>query len=384
MLRVTFVTPGVLPMLRERAGTTYGGSELRAWRFARGLADRGFAVSIVAFDRDGGPAEALGDIAIVSDPIPASKWASMVNRVRPTRDHAHGALWAAAKADIYVAFGAADYNAALARWCQANDLPLMLCAGNESDFSIDYRPGNTTRNAWGSRCDLCFEAMTGATVVMVQTQAQRQLLRQRFERDGPVISNPTPLPSISGRRSGTNLLWVGKATPVKRPNLAIRLAEMCPQVPFRVIANDAGGEAFARLRQEAPPNVSLVESVKPSDMASEYEIAFAFLSTSVIEGFPNTFLEAGGFYLPILSLDIDPDSVITRERAGFMADGDMDLLAAEIRRFHAEPALAREAGARMREYVRREHNPVECVDRFSQLVQEIVGSNAAKLQRRLI
>jgi glycosyltransferase involved in cell wall biosynthesis len=371
-------------MLRERAGTTYGGSELRAWRFARGLADRGFAVSIVAFDRDGAPAKVLGGVAIVNDPMPTSNWSSIVNRVRPKRAHLHSGLWMAAKADLYVAFGAADYNAALAKWCKANGLPLVLCAGNESDFSTDYRPGNTTRNAWGSRCDLCFEAMTGATVVMVQTQAQRELLRRRFERDGPVIANPAPLPSISGQRSGTNLLWVGKATPIKRPDLAIRLAKMCPDVPFRVIANDAGGEAFARLLEEAPPNMSLVKSVRPSDMTLEYESAFALLSTSAIEGFPNTFLEAGGFSLPILSLDVDPDNVIARERAGFMAKGDLDLLAAEIRRFHADPVLAREAGARMRDYVRREHDPIECVDQFSKLVQGIVGGNAAKLQRKLV
>jgi glycosyltransferase involved in cell wall biosynthesis len=371
-------------MLRERAGTTYGGSELRAWRFAQGLAERGFTVSIAAFDHDGAPAEVLGNVAIVNDPMPASKWASIVNRVRSARGRVDSALWAAARADLYVAFGAADYNAALAKWCQARGLPLMLCAGNESDFSNDYRPGNKTRNAWGSRCDLCFDAMTGATVVMVQTEAQRQLLRQRFKRDGPVIANPAPLPSISEQRSGTNVLWVGKATPVKRPELAIRLAKMCPDVTFRVIANDAGGKAFARLLKEAPPNMSLVESVRPSDMAFEYERAFAFLSTSAIEGFPNTFLEAGGFSLPILSLDVDPDNVITRERAGLMARGDINLLAAEIRRFHADPVSAREAGLRMREYIRREHNPVECADQFSKLVQDIVGSNAATRRRKLV
>jgi hypothetical protein len=63
--RVTFVTPGVLPLLREKEGTVYGGSELRAWRFARGLADIGFDVSIVSFDNESVPPDLLGPVAIV-------------------------------------------------------------------------------------------------------------------------------------------------------------------------------------------------------------------------------------------------------------------------------------------------------------------------------
>jgi glycosyltransferase involved in cell wall biosynthesis len=53
----------------------------------------------------------------------------------------------------------------------------------------------------------------------------------------------------------------------------------------------------------------------------------ALISTSPMEGFPNIFIEAWAFGIPVLSLYFDPGNVISREELGEVAGGDLDKLA---------------------------------------------------------
>src|SRR5689334_7519165 len=113
-------------MLRGREGTVYGGSELRAWRFARGLADLGFEVSIIGLDDAAVPADVLGPVSIVAA-AGAPSWSTWLrDRLLGIPRPAQEAPWQAAGADVYVAFGAAEYNASLGEWCRAERRPFLL------------------------------------------------------------------------------------------------------------------------------------------------------------------------------------------------------------------------------------------------------------------
>jgi glycosyltransferase involved in cell wall biosynthesis len=376
--RVAFVTPGVLPLLREREGTVYGGSELRAWRFARGLADIGFEVSIVGFDDETVPADLLGPVAIVTPPT-TKAWLAGLRRMLGVDGPAQSVPWRAADADVYVAFGVAEYNAALAEWCKKAGRPLILFAGSDADFSSEYRPGNETRNLWGSRCDRCFEAIATATSMVVQTETQQRLLKERFGRDATVIANPVPIEeevdSCSPRR---HVLWIGKAVSNKRPDLALAIARACPNVAFRMIANKVDARNYQLLLKDAPPNVVVTESVRPSALRNEFANAIALLCTSDVEGFPNTFLDAGSFGVPVLSLGIDPDGILTREGGGVMANGDLAALIKAVEQYAGNPAMTQAAGERLRTYVRRRHEAVGRVAEFAAEIRTVLGRTFPK------
>lgn len=369
MPRVCFVTPGVLPMLRGREGTVYGGSELRAWRFARGLADLGFDVSIVGFDHEAVPADVLGPVSIVG-PATSSGWFGGFRRILGKQAAApQNAAWRAAEADIYVAFGAADYNADLAEWCLANNRPFLLIAGSDIDFSVDYRPDNPSRTSWGHRCDRCYDAIVKASSIVVQTGTQRRLLKENFGRDARIIANPIPIgEAADSSLPRKHILWIGKAVSNKRPDLALAVARACPSIPFRVIANKVDERSFRELLEDAPANVVILESVRPSELHNEFAGAIALLCTSELEGFPNTFLDAGCFGVPVLSLGIDPDGMITREGGGVVTNGDLAALTMAAQEYAGNPALARDAGKRLHNYVRLRH---EATARFAELSAEL-------------
>jgi glycosyltransferase involved in cell wall biosynthesis len=369
MVRVAFATPGVLPILLEKEGTVYGGSELRAWRFARGLADLGFQVSIVT-DAATEPisAEVLGPVSIV---VPPSRRLGLA-QIRRLFGRPHVAshdAWQSANADVYLAFGVAEYNASLAEWCRDNHRPLLLFAGSDIDFSSDYRPDNRSSNAWGNRCDRCYDAIVKATVIAVQTETQRRLLKENFGRDAVVIANPVVIDDeldVGGRRN--HVLWIGKADSNKRPDLVLAVARACPTIRFRMIANKVDDRHYQQLLADAPRNVTIVESVRPSKLREEFAGAIALLCTSMIEGFPNTFLDAGSFGVPVLSLNIDPDGMLSSIGGGVLTNGDLAALIQVVKKYAADQSLAEVAGKRLREYVRRRH---DSLDRVGELSTEI-------------
>jgi glycosyltransferase involved in cell wall biosynthesis len=370
--RVAFVTPGFLPLLREKEGTVYGGSELRAWRFARGLAGIGFDVSIVGFDDEPVPTELLGLVSIVRPPT-TNAWLTSLRRMLGTDGAAQSAPWRAADADVYIAFGVAEYNAALAEWCKKAGRPLILFAGSDADFSSDYQPGNTIRNIWGSRCDRCYASIMAATALVVQTEMQKRIAKERFSRDAELIANPVLMTSSPpDGEIGAGFLWIGKAVDNKRPELALTVAKACPDQSFVMILNDIGNGLFKKISDAKPPNVDIVTSVPPPQLEKYFARARALLCTSDFEGFPNTFLDAGRFGVPVLSLSVDPDGVISREQGGFIADGDIDRLIGATKRFAEESEIARAAGRRLYEYVRRRHEASGRVDELAGVVRRTI------------
>lgn len=343
-------------MLRQATDTVYGGSELRAWRFARGLSDLGFDVCIAANNTGPLPASILGPVRIYGPAAPG-KWLRRMMKTIVPGQSGDAELWASADADVYVAFGAAEYNAALSDWCKANGRPLVLFAGSDADFSADYRPENATRNLWGSRCDRCYDSLIGADALVVQTETQRKWAKERFGRQASIVANPTVIDDLlTDAPFGEQFLWIGKAVQNKRPDLALAVARACPSHSFVMILNDVANGLFERIAAKKGTNVEIVPSVAPDKLQLYFSRARALLCTSDFEGFPNTFLDAGRFGVPVLSLLVDPDGLVAQEQGGIIAGGSMDRLIEAVRDYGQNEAKARAAGIRWHSYVKRNHD----------------------------
>ena len=61
-----------------------------------------------------------------------------------------------------------------------------------------------------------------------------------------------------------------------------------------------------------------------NDTLTHIANAKALISTSPMEGFPNIYIEAWTYGIPVLSLNFDPGGVIERENLGTMAHGNLE------------------------------------------------------------
>jgi hypothetical protein len=376
---VCFAAPGVYPLLAGRPVAVSGGSELRALRFLRALAGSGrYRLSLIAFDHTPPRRKRIDSIEVVYDPVYAPPadgiLARMLSRAAaPTEVDA----WERADAGVYVMFGVGEYSAKLMRWARREGRKSVLCAGSDSDFSGEYRPEASGRNSYGSRLDLCHEAIVSADMIIVQTRAQRDLLQARFGRCGHVVANPIELAEddLAGvpDSPGGYALWVGKADRVKRPELVFDIARACPEISFKMVVNRTDADQA----ETAPPNVEIVKRVSRPELDRLFAGAFCLVNTSVFEGFPNTFLEAGRHRVPVVSLSVDPDGIIASGRLGVIANGDIDIVASGIRSFDADRIAARAAGARLREHVCVNHAAPARYLEFERVLGELTGNGSA-------
>jgi hypothetical protein len=152
------------------------------------------------------------------------------------------------------------------------------------------------------------------------------------------------------------VLWIGRAdTNCKRADLCWQVARKCPHVPFLAILNPLDRRTTELLVREAPTNVSIRDRVDWSDSDLLFQDALALLNTSDSEGFPNTFLQAAKYGVPIFSRRVNPDGVLTRFQIGFVASDDLSRLAMMIEQLHANPQQFEYVSAQGPRYVRQYH-----------------------------
>jgi len=105
------------------------------------------------------------------------------------------------------------------------------------------------------------------------------------------------------------------------------------------------------VRDLGHPNLQVLPETP--DVYAAYGAADCFVCTSYEESFPRVILEAMAFGLPIVSSGVHgvPEIVRDGEEAVLVPPGDTHALAAAMRRMLADPAGARELGARARRRV---------------------------------
>ncbi len=172
----------------------------------------------------------------------------------------------------------------------------------------------------------------------------------------------------------SRILWVGRICEVKRPDRFLELAAMCPDLNFQLIGPEDDSEYSRRVisRAKEIPNVLVLGPVTYEQLTQFYHQASCLCSTSDFEGFPNTYLEAWSFGLPVITT-FDPDNIIAEKNLG-AATSDVPGLARSIRTFLASPDLWKGASVNARQYYVENHSIERVLPRFEQVFREVLMS----------
>jgi glycosyltransferase involved in cell wall biosynthesis len=163
-----------------------------------------------------------------------------------------------------------------------------------------------------------------AKQVIVQNEIDKENLQRLMDVASIVIRNGQRLVKLGNRKRDT-VLWVGRSSHLKRPELFITLAQSTPDEKFTMVCQEAtGDENYEQLRAKAKDvdNLQFIEAVPFEQINDYFQQAKVFVNTSESEGFPNTFVQACNCATPILSLKVNPDDFINKHNCGISCDGD--------------------------------------------------------------
>lgn len=209
-----------------------------------------------------------------------------------------------------------------------------------------------------------------------QTESQNQLLH-RFHGSycDAVIPLGHPLPTGQIKKGErVNVVWIGNLRPVKRPELFVRLANAFSHrtdIKFTMIGGAIGpvDQHTEILRQiERTPNIDYLNKKTQEEVNQCLSKGHILINTSDCEGFSNTFVQAWMREVPILSLKVDPDGVLTRERIGLHSQ-TIDQMIEDVASLVANLENLTGMGTRARRYAETHHTSGEMVSHLIALFE---------------
>ena len=117
-----------------------------------------------------------------------------------------------------------------------------------------------------------------------------------------------------------SFLWVGRCDELKQCEYYIQLAQHFSNEHFIMICPKAKNEAYyskIRSMSESVTNLEYIDHVDPNKVYQYYQNAYLYILTSKTEGFANTMLEALAYGCPVLTLNVNPDNILTKNNIGF-------------------------------------------------------------------
>ena len=348
-----------------------GGVEWQTALTARWFAAHGYPVTLVTWNEGGPPEETIDDVRVLKVCAQDAgwpglrffhpKWTSLVRALRT------------ADAAVYYHNCGECVTGQMALWCRQNRRPFVFSLASNADCDPRLPELKSGRERLLYRIGL-----RRADKVIAQTFTQQAQLRKHFGVEAEVIPMPCPGPAngefqppdVASRR----VLWVGRISAVKRPDRFLDLAEQCPEMAFDLVGpffEDSFSQAVRR-RADRIPNVVVHGQIAKSGLGDFYRRAAVLCCTSDYEGFPNTFLEAWSYGLPVVST-FDPDDVIVKHRLGLVGR-ELSELRQALLALVTQQNLHAECSRRVRAYYEANHTMTAVMPRMERAMMAAISS----------
>ena len=324
-MHICFVAHFAYRALSGSSDGHIGGVERQTNLMAKWFAARGHKVSVIVWNEGQPEVSECDGVRIISvcrqdQGLPGlrffvPRWSSLRRALK------------LADADIYYHNCAEYVTGQVAHWAHTNNRQFVYSVASDPDCLAAMPTLSAFRERYLYRYGL-----TTADLVIAQTEYQKRLLQSEFSRPAVVLPMPCEvLPPVESAEAVSYLrhriLWIGRLDRVKRPELVLKIAALCPQYDFDIVGPSGDDAAYNdRLHQESESldNISWIGSVDFSGVRRYYEASSVLLCTSEFEGFPNTFLEAWSCGCPVVST-VDPDDLIQSQQLGHAVDSVNDI-----------------------------------------------------------
>jgi glycosyltransferase involved in cell wall biosynthesis len=214
-----------------------------------------------------------------------------------------------------------------------------------------------------------------ATLTLAQTEYQRERLAWNFPKAPvQVLPNFHPTPPDCGRNGAVmkQVAWIANLKPLKNPAAFVRLARRFAHrsdIRFVIVGATLDDSEWTRQTLKdiaATPNLEYRGALSQPAVNALLEHTDLLVNTSDYEGFSNTFIQAWMRRVPVVSLRVDPDRILSRGGLGVVT-GDEDGLHERVAALLSDPDRCAAIGARARRYA-VEHHAETNIERLARLL----------------
>lgn len=369
MSKIAFFTLNAYDMLTGgHGGDAVGGAQLQQILIGNELAQRGHKIYFVEYDTGNKIERTINGIEIITKPQPSGSELSRAFTVlKGTRE-----ILTDIDPDVCYRRSLDFEMLPLSLYCSITDARFVYGVAHDDELTdqphkFDSGLKNTKPYKWLNR-----QSLSNADGVIVQNGTQLALARNRLETDIQMIPNcyksDQATPTDWSYESPV-VFWAARYQPWKRPDLVAELAEELPEITFVMAGGTGNKDLYEEVRDRSQnlENLKLLGHVPFSEIDSYFAAADIFLNTSDAEGFPNTFLQAWAQKTPVVSLQVDPNDILTTQDVGFVANGSMNRLRNKIQELTDDSNKLKKLSQTSYEYLSDKHTVEAIADRYEHI-----------------
>lgn len=164
-----------------------------------------------------------------------------------------------------------------------------------------------------------------SSYIITQNQYQQEKLSDKYNRKGVVIkqsSETCNVSKINKQKSKTRILWVANLKKIKQPHLFIDIAYLLREnkdLEFKMIGRSS--DLYSKqlsFAQKNIPNFEYLGELTNDGVNELFCNSDILINTSEYEGFSNTFVQAWMRKVVVISMNSNPDQILTEQQIGFL------------------------------------------------------------------
>lgn len=343
-----------------------GGAELQMMMLAKALANKSYEVSFVSFGN--APYFSRIDGLNVYNPFDIQN--NGYSYLKPWNLVSLFKTLRKVDGDIYIQRGVTPLTGLVAIFCKLNNKKFIYSVASDYDVSSDLdikTISDIEKLAYKTGVKLSSE-------IVCQSNVQKDLLNKRG-RKSVLVKNTYIPPSLNHKnKNRVRSLWIGRIVKQKRPDLFLKLAERIPKYEFLMIGapspKDCEYYKFIKKETEKIDNLRFLGYVPYNKINEYYSKSSILVNTSPVEGFPNTFLEAWGNSIPVVSF-VNPDKIVSNNKLGFCVNEFEEMVDNTIKLLENED-LRVKMGDNGRKYVLKEHSCNKIINNYENLFEKLI------------
>lgn len=388
-IKICFHVLNAYSLFDKETNFSYGGAELRASIFAKEIAkDNLYSVDFITFNHNQAAIQVIDNVNVIADSFyfdenlkenKNSIFVTILKKfeiikakflAKDINDYLRTLSLKKSKAQFYVVFGISGLNKRVVEFCSNERKKLILFFASDEELNLD------SPNFLAINTELIQYFITNSFLIFCQNQFQQTQLKHLFNKNGHLLLNPIEVNTQFIDRSedpDKKIVWIGKSNDVKNPNLFISLVKLNPSKNFIMLCSVSDRDLHLKIKSENLLNLKFVENASVDEVDEILKSCHILISTSKKEGFPNVFLQAGKYSIPVISSEVNPNGYVTDFECGIITSNEVNRINESLQTIYDDKKLFKKLASNHYNYVKNFHSKEFVIEKFKSTLLEKIA-----------